>query len=173
MLHQVLHAIFSYPITFITATVTASVVIGMVSLDMVDDRRDQNLKQRSDMYNENDDEDSIAMTTYSNTAKQQPQQQKQRRQKKTILTPEAARVRAMIDNAKESTWRENLSNAAEAHRHFVLPPGHVNNDSRKPSRETSNLLRNIEKRSEKLLQEQQRELERQSKRKLTTRFWKN
>jgi hypothetical protein len=172
MLHQVLHAIFSYPIAFVTATVTASVVVGLVSLDMVDDQRDYNVKQRSQLYSDEDDEhdDSTGLTKYSNTTRQQ---QQQRPPQKIILTPEAARVRAMIDNAKESTWRENLSNAAEAHRHFVLPPGHVNNNPGKTSRETSNLLRNIEKRSEKLLYEQQKELERQSKRKLTTRFWRN
>lgn len=30
-------------------------------------------------------------------------------------------MRAMIENAKESSWQENLANALDAHERFVLP----------------------------------------------------
>ncbi|EJK56164.1 hypothetical protein THAOC_24002, partial [Thalassiosira oceanica] len=38
-------------------------------------------------------------------------------------TPEEAQLRAMLENARESTWRENLENAADAQGRFMMPGG--------------------------------------------------
>ena len=37
------------------------------------------------------------------------------------MSGDEALVRAMIENAKESSWQENLANALDAHERFVLP----------------------------------------------------
>mmetsp|Transcript_17103 Transcript_17103/g.49091 ORF Transcript_17103/g.49091 Transcript_17103/m.49091 type:complete len:164 (-) Transcript_17103:1136-1627(-) len=81
-----------------------------------------------------------------------------------------ALVRAMIQNAKESSWRENLSNAIMAQERFVLPERH-------PARESSGehdesrqanpkdlFVRKLVERSDRWLEEQQAQIERRKQR---------
>jgi hypothetical protein len=41
--------------------------------------------------------------------------------KKPVMTMERARLQAMIENAQESSWRENIANATFAQERFMLP----------------------------------------------------
>jgi hypothetical protein len=78
------------------------------------------------------------------------------------MSHEQARLRAMIENAKESTWQENLENAAKAQANFMLPGR---------SKEVPDFMANIEQRSMDIMKKQQEEMEREKKRKITTRIW--
>ena len=98
------------------------------------------------------------------------------------VSRETARVRAMIENAKESDWKQNLSNVIEAQHQFMLP-----NDSKK-SLQQPDFIKKIDRRTDEMMklqhqqvmkdrqqeQEQLGELEGLSqKRKFTTtKFWK-
>mmetsp|Transcript_32772 Transcript_32772/g.33123 ORF Transcript_32772/g.33123 Transcript_32772/m.33123 type:complete len:151 (+) Transcript_32772:2-454(+) len=44
-----------------------------------------------------------------------------KRNTKQKMTIEEARLIAMLENAKESSWQENVENAVDAQEHFVLP----------------------------------------------------
>jgi hypothetical protein len=78
------------------------------------------------------------------------------------MSHEQARLRAMIENAKESTWQENLDNAVKAQEHFMLPGR---------SKEVPDFMANIEQRSMDIMKKQQEKMEREKKRKITTRMW--
>ena len=82
--------------------------------------------------------------------------------KKQPMTLEEARLRAMIENAQTSTWQENLDNAAAAQDHFMLPG--------RPQ-EPPEFMAKIDRRSLKIMKEQHKEVELESKRKATTRIW--
>jgi hypothetical protein len=82
--------------------------------------------------------------------------------KKKPMTLEEARLRAMIENAKESSWEQNLDNAVQAQEQFMLPG--------RPH-ETPHYMTKIETRSKEIMKQQQEEMEREKKRKVTTRFW--
>ena len=78
-----------------------------------------------------------------------------------------ALVRAMIQNAKESSWQENLSNAIMAQERFVLPERHPARDSgvgeQGESKQTNSrdlFVRKIVERSDRWLEEQQAEAKR-------------
>jgi hypothetical protein len=81
---------------------------------------------------------------------------------KQPMTMEEAKVRAMIENAQTSSWQENLDNAASAQQHFMLP-GRPHG--------TPNFMMKIDKRSLEIMKEQHKELEKEKKRKPTTRIW--
>jgi len=83
-------------------------------------------------------------------------------------------VRAMIQNAKESTWRENLSNAVMAQERFVLPSSHPASSARNcgggsaggrghgtRSNENQAFVQKIVERSDRILEEQKLDKERQ------------
>ena len=78
-----------------------------------------------------------------------------------------ALVRAMIQNAKESTWQENLSNAIMAQERFVLPERHPARDSgggeqgeSRPANPRDLFVKKIVERSDRWLEEQQAEAKR-------------
>ena len=78
------------------------------------------------------------------------------------MTLEEARLRAMIENAQTSSWQENLDNAASAQEHFMLPGR---------SHPTPDFMTKIEQRSLEIMKQQHEALEREKKRKATTRIW--
>jgi len=63
------------------------------------------------------------------------------------VTAQQAMLQAMIENAKSSTWEENLQNAAIAQKNFMIPPSHE-----KESRESVDLTKKILKRKSELEQ---------------------
>lgn len=78
-----------------------------------------------------------------------------------------ALVRAMIQNAKESSWQENLSNAIMAQERFVLPERHPARDSgggeqgeSKQANPRDLFVKKIVERSDRWLEEQQAEAKR-------------
>lgn len=86
------------------------------------------------------------------------------------MTLEEARLRAMIEDAKQSTWRENLQNAMYAQEHFLFP-------ERVQSRERLDFSNRIEKRGYEIMQDQHQQLEkerqRQEEEKVSgTHFWR-
>ena len=84
---------------------------------------------------------------------------------KQPMTLQEARLRAMIENAKDSTWQENLDNAYDAHENFMLP-GREN--------EMPAFMKNINKRSSKILRNNQDQLEKEKQQRANerTRFWR-
>ena len=88
----------------------------------------------------------------------QPQPSKE----KQPMSLEEARLRAMIENAQTSSWQENLDNAASAQEHFMLPGR---------SHPTPDFMTKIDQRSLEIMKEQHEALEREKKRKATTRIW--
>ena len=68
----------------------------------------------------------------------------------------------MIENAKSSTWKQNLENAADAHERFVLP--NRNHDDG----EVPEYAQRIDERSREMLDEERRERDDDRK----TRFWR-
>lgn len=83
------------------------------------------------------------------------------------LTIEQARLRAMIENAQQSTWQQNLDNALVAQEKFML--------GNERGEKAPAFMKKIEARSQELMQEaeQQRqlEMEKEKKRKVTTKIW--
>jgi hypothetical protein len=84
-----------------------------------------------------------------------------------VLTIEQARLRAMIENAQQSTWQENLDNALVAQEKFML-------GNERGEREPE-FMKKIEARSQELMQQakqkRQLDLEKEKKRMVTTRMW--
>mmetsp|Transcript_2065 Transcript_2065/g.3255 ORF Transcript_2065/g.3255 Transcript_2065/m.3255 type:complete len:137 (+) Transcript_2065:39-449(+) len=78
------------------------------------------------------------------------------------LTAEEARLRAMIENAQNSSFEENMSNALQAHERFMLP-NHRHDES-------IPLVKKIDQRSRELLQQDHEKQEKLTRK--TTRFWK-
>jgi len=70
-------------------------------------------------------------------------------------------IAAMIENARESSWEENLSNAMQAQERFMLP-------GRKS--DTPEFLDKIKKRSDDIMERQRLRAEEEKKR--IDRFWK-
>lgn len=83
--------------------------------------------------------------------------------KKQPMTMEEAKLRAMIENAQTSSWQENLNNAATAQERFMLPG--------RPHGGTPNFMVEIDRRGMEIMKEQHEELEKEKKRKPTTRIW--
>jgi hypothetical protein len=81
----------------------------------------------------------------------------------TSLSPQEAKLSAMIENARNSSWRENLENAVDAHERFVLPNRNVDE-----GKEVPQYVRNIDERSRELLKEEE---ERREKMKDPERTW--
>jgi hypothetical protein len=84
------------------------------------------------------------------------------------MTLEQARLRAMIENAQQSTWQENLDNALVAQEKFML--------GSERGEKAPEFMKKIEARSQELMQQQaeqqrQRDLEHEEKRDVTTRMW--
>ncbi|KAK1749266.1 hypothetical protein QTG54_001205 [Skeletonema marinoi] len=86
------------------------------------------------------------------------------------VTPQEAQLAAMLENAKNSSWQDNLRNAADAQERFMLPGRDVDEGNEKPE-----YIKRIVDRSEEILQEdkarKEKEIE-ESKDPFTSRFWK-
>lgn len=84
-----------------------------------------------------------------------------------VPSRDEALVRAMIQNANESSWSENLSNAIMAQERFVLPERHPAREPSSGERDESGeanpkdfFVRKIVERSDRWLEEQQAQIER-------------
>ena len=91
-------------------------------------------------------------------------------------TPQEAQLRAMLENARESTWRENLENAADAHGRFMLPGRQGGGGGKSGDGGTPEYVRRIEERSEEILRreddERRRKAEDERHGRTETRFWR-
>ena len=142
---KIIEISFSHPISFITTTVGASVVAGLICLNIVEKRMEENPQLTIE------DKEQIGYDV-------QTQQPRRRTTTSTTqISRETARVRAMIENAKESDWKQNLSNVIEAQHQFMLP-----NDSKK-SLQQPDFIKKIDRRTDEMmkLQHQQVMKERQ------------
>ena len=81
------------------------------------------------------------------------------------VTRNEAQLSAMVQNAKNSSWQENLRNAADAQERFMLPGRNVDDDK------VPEYISNISKRSEEIIETKRREKEIRNDQSLT-RFWK-
>ncbi len=81
-----------------------------------------------------------------------------------------AQLVAMVENAKSSSWQDNLRNASDAQQRFMLPGRDVDNGA-----DTPEYVKRIDERSQAMLRE---EIERREKERLDeddstrTRFWR-
>ncbi|KAL7495081.1 hypothetical protein ACHAWT_003613 [Skeletonema menzelii] len=87
-----------------------------------------------------------------------------------VVTPQEAQLAAMLENAKNSSWQDNLRNAADAQVRFMLPGRDVDEGNEKPE-----YIKRIVDRSEEILLEdkarKEKEIE-ESNDPHRSRFWK-
>mmetsp|Transcript_21595 Transcript_21595/g.45168 ORF Transcript_21595/g.45168 Transcript_21595/m.45168 type:complete len:164 (+) Transcript_21595:82-573(+) len=84
-------------------------------------------------------------------------------------TLQEAQLKAMVENAKKSSWKENLENAVDAHSRFMLP------GIAGKGEDTPEYVKKIDERSEEILrkQEEKKEQERRLEQDPTrTKFWR-
>ena len=87
------------------------------------------------------------------------------------MTPGEAQLAAMRENAKNSSWRQNLDNAADAQHRFMLP----GLDADAVGEAAPEYVRKIETRSEEILRrDEERRAEAQDRENdpSWTRFWR-
>ena len=90
--------------------------------------------------------------------------------KDMLYSTNEAQLAAMVENAKSSSWQENLRNASDAQQRFMLPGGDIVNDV-----DTPEYVKRIDERSQEILREdtERRERERQEESDPSrTRFWR-
>jgi hypothetical protein len=90
-----------------------------------------------------------------------------KRDSKQKMSLDEARLIAMLENAKESSWRENVETAVDAQERFMLPGR---------QRIESKFMNKIEQRSIEILQNQHEKLDEEERKKIekeenTTSFW--
>ena len=85
-----------------------------------------------------------------------------KRDPKQKMTLHEARLIAMLENAKESSWQENLENAVEAQEQFMLPGR---------QRDVPKFMNQIDQRSMEILKNQHDKIDKDKMRKETTRMW--
>ncbi|VEU44663.1 unnamed protein product [Pseudo-nitzschia multistriata] len=79
------------------------------------------------------------------------------------MSLEEARLIAMVENARESSWRENIENAVNAQEQFMLP------GRRQQGKNLNSLMEKIDKRSQEIIRDQHQEIDQyQTKRKAET-----
>ena len=83
----------------------------------------------------------------------------------TNVSLEEAQLAAMLENAKNSTWQENLRNASDAQDRFMLP----NEDDGIGM--TPEYVKKIHDRSQEILRDEERKRE-ETKNFSSSRFWK-
>jgi hypothetical protein len=86
------------------------------------------------------------------------------------VTPNEAQLAAMLENAKNSSWRDNLRNAADAQGRFMLPGREVDDDDGAPE-----YVRRINARSREILRDEGERRERERRDESDpwrTRFWR-
>eukprot|EP00980_Cylindrotheca_fusiformis_P003239 scaffold735_cov116-Cylindrotheca_fusiformis.AAC.9 len=86
-----------------------------------------------------------------------------RRDPSEKMTMEEARLIAMLENAKESNWRQNLENAVDAQEQFMLPNA---------KREVPDFMSQIDNRSREILKNQHSKIDQErGKKPSTTKYW--
>jgi len=86
------------------------------------------------------------------------------------VTRNEAQLAAMLENAKKSSWQENLHNAADAQQRFMLPGQDVDG-----GRDAPEYLQRIDQRSREIMRDEneRRKQERQNEKDPSaTRFWR-
>ncbi len=81
-----------------------------------------------------------------------------------------AQLAAMVENAKSSSWQDNLRNASDAQQRFMLPGRDIEDGT-----DTPEYVKRIDERSQEILRKdiERREKERQeASDPTTTRFWR-
>ena len=87
------------------------------------------------------------------------------------VTPNEAQLAAMLENAKNSSWRDNLRNAHDAQGRFMLPGRHVDDDID----DAPEYVRRINARSREILRDERERREREGRDEADpwrTRFWR-
>ena len=84
----------------------------------------------------------------------------------TIVSLEEAQLAAMLENAKKSTWQENLRNASDAQDRFMLPNNEDDGNGTTPE-----YVKKIYDRSQEILRDEERKRE-ETKNFSSSRFWK-
>jgi hypothetical protein len=92
------------------------------------------------------------------------------------VTPNEAQLAAMLENAKNSSWRENLSNAHDAQGRFMLPGvRHVDDDDDDDEDDEPEYVRRINARSREILRDEGERRERERRDEADpwrTKFWR-
>ena len=83
------------------------------------------------------------------------------------VTRNEAQLAAMVENAKKSSWQENLHNAADAQHRFMLPGRDVDDGN-----DTPEYVKNIDKRSEEILSKEKERRNNDKNDQSETRFWR-
>lgn len=78
-------------------------------------------------------------------------------------TIKEAQLQAMIENAHNSTWQENLDNAMQAQKRFMLP----NRRHSEPA-----FLKKIDERSREILREEEAKTRQENEARRQNHFWK-
>ena len=92
--------------------------------------------------------------------------QKQAASKDMMYSRNEAQVAAMLENAKNSSWQQNLHNASDAQQRFMLPNLDIDNEFDVPE-----YVKRIDARSQEILSEREKDKEDESD-PSRTRFWK-
>ena len=82
---------------------------------------------------------------------------------KPARTLKEAQIQAMIENANNSTWQENLDNALQAQKRFMLP----NRRHSEPA-----FFKKIEQRSREILEEEETKTRQEQEAQKESNFWK-
>jgi len=88
----------------------------------------------------------------------------------TEPTRHEAQLAAMLENAKNSSWQENLENAADAQQRFMIPGRDIEGGNSTPE-----FVRRIDERSEEILREGKERQEKERERlndPSRTKFWR-
>lgn len=89
------------------------------------------------------------------------------------MTTNGAQLAAMLENAKNSSWRDNLRNASDAQQRFMLP-GHRDVDD--GTNDLPEYVKKIDERSRTILRNDRERRERERKDEIDTssgtRFWR-
>ncbi|KAL3767884.1 hypothetical protein ACHAW5_010127 [Stephanodiscus triporus] len=88
-----------------------------------------------------------------------------------MMTMNGAQLAAMLENAKNSSWRDNLRNAGDAQQRFMLPGLDVDDGNDAPE-----YVKKIDERCRAILRDERERLERERNDELDTssgtRFWR-
>lgn len=87
------------------------------------------------------------------------------RDPKQKMSIEEAQLIAMLENAKDSSWQDNLENAVSAHEQFMLPGR---------NRDTPKFMDQIDRRSLEIMKNHHKKIDKENmRRETTTKFWSN
>ena len=91
------------------------------------------------------------------------------------VSPNEAQLAAMLENAKNSSWRENLSNAHDAQGRFMLPGVRHVDDDENDEDDAPEYVRRINARSREILRDEGERRERERRDEADpwrTKFWR-